>query len=437
MTRAKLTFAGKALAAAFAYLVGAAAVLANPTLLVAAAVPLLVLAGASAPARVRVERTLDRELAKTGDRVECELRVTVPAGLRVVEVHQPLPVAFALLAGSNFRALRGSWRSRTHSVRFAFEASKRGDHEIAPPTVRVADPLGVVEREPEAIGESARLQVLPRTLRLDALRDVRAQAKRPLPEMDFARLGIPTTEFREIREYVQGDPLKNVNWKATARRLAAGGHTLPLVNEHEFEGKKSVWILVDGGRGLEIGDTVRDARESAIEAALGLAEAFLRRGFAVGASTWRATDTKPLMPAADQSQIPRLRSRLARLAPAEGPTLPEAIQAIRPIALARRPLFLVFTRLDSADTGTLDGLVALRGIHGERLRGTPALIVDLQPWTAYASLPDAPGREAVVAERRERALRAQRRARGTGAIVMEWDPGARQFALELARKGIA
>lgn len=430
----RITAAGKVLLVASAYLLGAAVMLANPVVLAAAALPLLLVAGGASATRAAVEREIDRKTARVGDTVECVLRVTVPAGLHVIEVRQPLPPPFDLVEGSNFRALAGGVRSRVVELRFVFEASKRGEHAIPAPTVRAVDPLGVFEHAPVEVGTATTMEVLPQAVRLEALRDVRARATRPMPEADFARMGVPTTEFREIREYAQGDPLKNVNWKATARRLAAGGHALPLVNEHEFEGKKCAWILIDGGRNLEIGDTVRDAREYAVEVALGLAESFLRRGFAVGASAWRADDPSPLMPATEASQVLRMRARLARLAPAPGPELVDAVAMIRAIALARRPLFVVVTRLDSQDAGTLEGLAALRGLHGERLRGLPALVVDVAPWSLY---PDVPGREAALAARRERREAAAKRARATGAIVVEWDPGDRSFALGLAQAGIA
>lgn len=55
------------------------------------------------------------------------------------------------------------------------------------------------------------------------------------------RLG-GATEFEQIREYVPGDDIRRINWKATSRR-----QTL-LMNHYETEKSQNIYFLIDKGR---------------------------------------------------------------------------------------------------------------------------------------------------------------------------------------------
>ena len=90
-------------------------------------------------------------------------------------------------------------------------------------------------------------------------------ATSPFPVIDVAKIGVATTDFREIRNYVYGDPVKNINWKATAR--CTSPQAWPLTNEYEVEGKKTVWIFQDASRFLEVGTDIENAFEYCLEAA--------------------------------------------------------------------------------------------------------------------------------------------------------------------------
>jgi len=50
-------------------------------------------------------------------------------------------------------------------------------------------------------------------------------------------------EFEQIREYVEGDDIRNVNWKATARR-----HNQLMVNQYTDERSQRVYCVIDKGR---------------------------------------------------------------------------------------------------------------------------------------------------------------------------------------------
>ncbi len=93
-------------------------------------------------------------------------------------------------------------------------AVERGYYRIGPTRLRSGDLFGFFEREREVGGRTA-LVVYPQTLTLPDLALVHA---RPFGDQ---RGGNPLFEDPErvvgLRDYVAGDPLKRVDWKATAR----------------------------------------------------------------------------------------------------------------------------------------------------------------------------------------------------------------------------
>ena len=77
-------------------------------------------------------------------------------------------------------------------------------------------------------------------------------------------------ELREIRDYVPGDPLKSVAWKATARQQK------PLVRAFEEETLRRVQIIVDIGPSMRAGSAGEAPLDEALDVTATLAEHFRR-----------------------------------------------------------------------------------------------------------------------------------------------------------------
>jgi uncharacterized protein (DUF58 family) len=117
--------------------------------------------------------------------------------------------------GLSFLQRRGSmgWYERRHWT-FEIDARERGFFQVGPTWLKSADLLGVFPRE-NVFPHVEHLTVYPRVFALD---DLGLPADRPFGEQ---RGGIPVFEdplrIAGLREYRPGDPLKRIDWKATAR----------------------------------------------------------------------------------------------------------------------------------------------------------------------------------------------------------------------------
>ena len=397
---------------------------------------LLVLAAFSGLSRAP---TVTREAAplriERGGRVDIVIRVEAPAGLGVVEVHQALPDEFQLVEGNNFHLQTLGFRRKTAEYRMSVRVPKRGEWVLPPAAVKLVHPLGLSESPAMDAGEPLTIIAEPRAIAARLPRDMRTRAKRPYPDGDVARMGVATNEFRELREYVPGDPPRRINWKATARRIGSGASEIPLVNQTEFEGKKCVWILVDGHARLSVGTNIEDAREHAADAALSLMELYLRRGYQVGIALARSGNVPPLRPGTGQAQVRRARELLARLHEAEGPSVQEILERDRAHFHRGKPLVVLVTRLTTEDEDLRAAIVRLGAMgrsHGRNI--VPGLIVDLEPKRVDAT--DEVARAAQLAvERDNLAMRAA--ARAAGLRVTRWRIDEEPLQAVLVRGRIA
>ncbi|HET9299964.1 MAG TPA: DUF58 domain-containing protein, partial [Candidatus Polarisedimenticolaceae bacterium] len=87
-------------------------------------------------------------------------------------------------------------------------------------------------------------------------------------------------ELHQLREYREGDSLRQIDWKATSRRMK------PISREYQAERDQQVVFLLDCGRTMHARDAGRAHFDHALNAALLLSWVALRQGDAVGMLTF-------------------------------------------------------------------------------------------------------------------------------------------------------
>lgn len=373
--------------------------------------------------RFAARRTVASTTPRRGDSVAVDVEVRVPKGRGHVEVWQKVPDEFELVEGTNLRVFALKRKPRTESFRFVFKASKRGPATLPPVSVEWHDPLGLVVPAPVPSGDAVVVQVSPKLPFLRRIPSIRAPATRFVPDGDPATIGPQGTDFHEIRDYHWGDPPKSINWKATARRLSRGEDVIPLVNEYEKEGRKTVWVFLDASGAMDVGTNVETALEHALEAGGALAAHYLDRGYAVGLAAFNATTEDVLFPDHGRRQLRNILRYISHLQPtAGGSDLTAAVDRARRWFRGGRPLAIVLTRLSEPADATLDGIKRLVGVcrGGRRRGGAPVFVVDTRPWSPL----DADEASAVI-EALDSPLVAEAQKRG--ARVVPWRAGKERF----------
>ncbi|SVE49417.1 uncharacterized protein METZ01_LOCUS502271, partial [marine metagenome] len=174
------------------------------------------------------EHGLSSQYAFFGDIVSVDVSVTnrkiLP--LPVVEIGLEAPEELKVLRGSVIPAVGDPFRVNLFSLlsmgwyrkitrRYQIECSKRGHYIFGPSFITVKDPFGFTSKESENHG-SDRLLVYPRIL---SLKELGLPSTEIIGERRIRRqLFQDPLRIVSTRNYVQGDPLNRINWKATARR---------------------------------------------------------------------------------------------------------------------------------------------------------------------------------------------------------------------------
>ena len=216
--------------------------------------------------------------------------------------------------------------------------------------------------------------VMPRPAAVPYGKVNKEQTRLPAVGTTLTKVGIATTDFRELRPYFSGDPLKSINWKATARNLSAG-RDRPVTNQYESEGRRIVWILTDASLDNVVGDNLNNPLEQSLRLTMGAAKHFLRRGSSVGALIFGA-DAPIVHPDSGHRQLIRISRAVTNLTPGQsGGGLLGAVQKIGGSLVKDTPLCVVFTRLDLPDPEPLTAGVKRLAIVGLRSRRRTAPIV--------------------------------------------------------------
>jgi uncharacterized protein (DUF58 family) len=244
------------------------------------AIPLVIYMGAAllwGPPRpqLQVSRSLSANRAFEGNGVIVSLSVTNEGkGLEDVLMADVVPPGLELVDGEP-EVLTSLAAGETLELAYTVKG-RRGLFLFRDVQVTASDYLSLIRRPVTLASAPAQLLVMPEVARLRrvAIRPLRTRATAgPVP----ARQGGSGVEFFGVREYQPSDPLRWINWRASARHPRA-----LFTNEFERERIADVGLILDARRRSDVASNGKSLFESAIRATASLADAFLNDGNRVG-----------------------------------------------------------------------------------------------------------------------------------------------------------
>lgn len=124
---------------------------------------------------------------------------------------------------------------------YELKPKERGEYNFGAINIFISTPLGLIERHMK-IEAPFMMQCYPSFLRLRQF-ELMAVTNR-LTDIGIKRIRKVgnSTEFEQIKEYVSGDDIRTINWKATARRNQL------MVNHFRDERSQHVYCMIDMGR---------------------------------------------------------------------------------------------------------------------------------------------------------------------------------------------
>jgi uncharacterized protein (DUF58 family) len=300
----RTTFASALVAVALAPLLAGLAVRSWPLVLLAIP-PLVFLALGSLDPPARPSLTVTRAVSRDRLAVGTDAQVTVHvknegASLTLLECLDLIPPELSVVYGSNHTILNldlGESVDLTYTIR----PTLKGEFRLGPFRARSLDPLGLGV-EDLVVPSTASVVVAPG---IEPLGRAALGPRRTRPwfgHVPSRHIGAGS-EFWGVREYVSGDDMRRINWKASAR--------FDTLFSNEYQGERSgdVVILLDARAESAIGTPTANAVEIGVRAALGVAEHVLESKNRVGLIVQRdVLDWVP--PAFGRKQLYRILDHL-------------------------------------------------------------------------------------------------------------------------------
>ena len=227
-----------------------------------------------------------------GDENKVELQVInkMPGTVKM-EIIDELPVQFQKRDWKLKHTLKAGEKK---SIIYTLRPVERGEYKFGNTILYIKSLLGILQRRYNEVTEQM-VPVYPSFIQMrkyELLSQTTIQTEYGNKRM--RKLG-HSMEFDNIKEYVRGDDIRTINWKATARRAGL------MVNNYTDERSQQVYCIIDKGRLMKMPFNKLTLLDYAINSTLVLANVCLQKQDRVGVLTFAnkmgsliAADRKPI-----------------------------------------------------------------------------------------------------------------------------------------------
>lgn len=227
---------------------------------------------------------------------------------------------------------------------------RRGVFHLGPWDLEMCDPMGFFSVT-HRYRESATIVVYPRASHLPVIDLPRGRA--PGRSASSARALEDTMLVGGSRDYAPGDPLRRVQWKATAR------HDRLIVHEFDREPSGDLWLILDLDAAVQAGRDAEATIEYGVILTASLAAQLLRQGErrAVGLVT---SGRAPIVlaPGRGQGQLWKILEALALAEPGPSISLAGLLRQTAPVVGSGRTVVVLTPSQDPAWVAALLPLMA-------------------------------------------------------------------------------
>lgn len=172
-------------------------------------------------------------------KVRISSKYTLPMRVRVID---ELPIQFQI---RNFNRYLKISPGKTTGFDYLLKPVKRGEYHFGYVNGFAFSPLGLATRR-FRIAEEKMVKVYPSFLQVRKYELLAIHNRlHELGIKKIRKIG-HNIEFEQVREYVAGDDIRTINWKATAR------HNNYMVNQYQDEKSQQVYCLIDKGRVMQM-----------------------------------------------------------------------------------------------------------------------------------------------------------------------------------------
>ena len=162
---------------------------------------------------------------------------------------------------------------------YILEPKERGEYSFGALNIFASSPLGFVSRR-FMFQKDAMLPAYPSFIHLRKYELMALQNEFLLGGIKRIRKLGHTMEFEQIKEYVPGDDVRTINWKATSKTNRL------MVNQFQDEKSQRIFMLIDKGRTMKMPFKGLSLLDYSINASMALSHIILKKGDRAGMMTF-------------------------------------------------------------------------------------------------------------------------------------------------------
>lgn len=222
--------------------------------------------------------------SQEGDRFDVEVRLSATRGVSTFVLEERVPERLGMTVKLPIPRLP---RGRSVSHRYGLRCARRGVYEVGPLVAVTSDPLGLARHE-TVVAETFELLVHPR-IEFVSDRPLTRRFEDPPIRPPRSKPWPSGLEFYGMREYVRGDDLRRIVWRASARTGKL------MVREAEEGITDRITIILDTDRGSHSWDGDHsESFETGVRTAASLAVRHLNDGYEIRNETNVGSLTRPI-----------------------------------------------------------------------------------------------------------------------------------------------
>lgn len=205
--------------------------------------------------------------------VELNNKFTFPVWLKIID---EIPFQFQQ---RNFQVKRKVKTQEKDAFKYFLRPTSRGEYVFGKLNIYVSSPLRLVSRR-FVYEDQQMVPTYPSYIQLRKY-DLMAFSNNLFQYglKKIRRIG-HTMEFEQIKEYIHGDDIRTINWKATAKRNEL------MVNQFQDEKSQNVYMVIDKGRVMKMPFNGLSLLDYAINATLVLSNVILKKHDKAGMFTF-------------------------------------------------------------------------------------------------------------------------------------------------------
>lgn len=284
-------------------------------------------------------RVLPEKLSNGDDNFsQIEIKNNYDFNIRTKTIDE-VPFQFQL---RNFEINKNIKKHKKTSFEYTLSPKQRGTYTYGMLNIYVETPIGIFSKRYK-FSDKQSVKSYPSFIHLPKYELMAMQNEFLLGGIKKIRKIGHTMEFEQIKDYVSGDDIRTINWKATAKRAQL------MVNQYQEERSQRIYMLIDKGRTMKMPFNGLTLLDYSINASMALAHIVLKKKDHAGILTFAKKIEDTVVAESKSGQLRKIAEALYRVKTNFFESDYSRLYVDLKHRVKRRSLVILFTNFETLD----------------------------------------------------------------------------------------